>query len=185
MGIDIASMVHVTRQGLARRPDTGRPARRRAGTGQPRDGIRCRTRPAAGRPLKSCARKGTRCRSTRTKADILVLTSTIDVLLFKDALEATVKVMNHLGLDWTIHSCAFEGANFGLLSGYPRSRSLPPNASPARRSHWAPMVIVPECGHAYPALRWEGANAHGARCRSRSWRFPSFSAAKSWPGACI
>jgi hypothetical protein len=50
-----------------------------------------------------------------------VLSSTIEILLFKDALEATVKVMNHLGVDWTVHTCAFEGANFGLLRWWRRS----------------------------------------------------------------
>ena len=98
----------------------------------------------------------------KEKADVLVLSSTIDIQLFKDALEATVKVMNHLGVDWTIHSCAFEGANFGLLSGYERvQRVASERITRQAISLGAKLVIVPECGHAYPALRWEGANEHG------------------------
>ena len=99
----------------------------------------------------------------KEKADVLVLSSTIDILLFNDALEATVKVMNHLGVDWTIHSCAFEGANFGLLSGYEQvQKSASERIASQAIALGAKLVIVPECGHAYPALRWDGANEHGS-----------------------
>jgi ferredoxin len=53
----------------------------------------------------------------KPKADVMVLTTVIDILLFQDSLVATVKLMNHLKLDWTFRSGGFESANFGLLSG--------------------------------------------------------------------
>lgn len=96
------------------------------------------------------------------RADVLVLTTVIDILLFRDALAATVKVMNSLGISWTFRSGGFEAANFGLLSG---QEDLQREAS--RRvideaiAVGARTVIVPECGHAYPALRWEGGGALG------------------------
>ncbi len=96
------------------------------------------------------------------RADVLVLTTVIDILLFQDALVATVKVMNHLGLNWTFRTGGFEAANFGLLSGMEdlqrqASRKIIDEAIVVG----AKTVIVPECGHAYPALRWEGAAMAG------------------------
>lgn len=92
------------------------------------------------------------------RADVLVLTTVIDILLFQDSLLATVKIMDQLGLDWTFRTGGFEAANFGLLSGVEdlqrlASRKIIDEAI----AIGAKTVIVPECGHAYPALRWDGA----------------------------
>ncbi len=90
------------------------------------------------------------------RADVLLVTTVIDVLLYRDAFAATARILNHLGATWTLRSAGFEAANFGLLSG---SESLQVAAS--RRligealAIGARTVILPECGHAYPALRWE------------------------------
>lgn len=51
------------------------------------------------------------------RADVMVVTSVIDVLLYQDALAATAKILNHLGASWTLRTDGFEGSNFGLLSG--------------------------------------------------------------------
>lgn len=90
------------------------------------------------------------------RADVMVVTTVIDVLLYQDALAATARILNHLGVPWTIRSAGFEAANFGLLAG---NEALQQAAS--RRvidealAVGARVVILPECGHAYPALRWE------------------------------
>lgn len=90
------------------------------------------------------------------KADLMLVTTVIDVLLFQDALAATARVLNHLGVNWTLRSAGFEAANFGLLSG---SEALQKQASERLISEamaiGAQTVILPECGHAYPALRWD------------------------------
>ncbi len=94
----------------------------------------------------------------KPKADVLVLTTVIDVLLFRDALAATVKIMNRLGIEWTFRSRGFEAANFGLLSGVEDAqRKATLRVIDEALAVGAKTVIVPECGHAYPALRWEGA----------------------------
>ncbi len=89
-------------------------------------------------------------------ADVMMVTTVIDVLLYQDALAATAKILNHLGVSWTIRSSGFEAANFGLLSG---SETLQKTASKRLVDEalaiGATCVILPECGHAYPALRWE------------------------------
>ena len=98
----------------------------------------------------------------KPKAEVLVLTTVIDILLFQDALIATVKLMNHLKLDWTFRSGGFESANFGLLSGVEdEQRAATRNIVNEAIAIGAKTVIVPECGHSYPALRWDGAAMAG------------------------
>lgn len=93
----------------------------------------------------------------KAHADVMLVSTVIDVLLFQDALAATARILNHLKIDWTLRSAGFEAANFGLLSG---NEALQETAS--RRiidealAIGAKAVILPECGHAYPALRWDG-----------------------------
>ena len=59
--------------------------------------------------------------------------------------------MNHLGVDRTIHSCAFEGANNGLLSGYEEvQKSASDRITSQAIALGAKLVIVPECGLGYP-----------------------------------
>lgn len=162
MGIDIASMVNVSRQALAEAgliPAGLRAVEQEQGSRGTVFGVGPDQLQAAVATLRS---KGIDVPLDKKQADVLVLSSTIDILLFNDALEATVKVMNHLGVDWTIHTCAFEGANFGLLSGYEQvQKSASERITTQAIAVGASMVIVPECGHAYPAMRWEGANEHG------------------------
>lgn len=97
------------------------------------------------------------------QADIMVVSTVIDVLLFQDALAATARVLNHLGRSWTIRSAGFEAANFGLLSG---NETLQKEAShriiDEAIAISAKEVILPECGHAYPALRWDAVMEDGS-----------------------
>ncbi len=98
----------------------------------------------------------------KEKADVLVLSTVVDGMLFNDALVGTVKIMNHLGLDWTFSSSNFEAANFGLLSGYEGLQKYASDGIINKAIEiGAKTVLVPECGHAYPALRWDGANNYG------------------------
>ena len=92
------------------------------------------------------------------QADVLVLSTVIDILLFKDAVAATVKIMNHVGVKWTFRSAGFEASNFGLLSGHEELQKVASRKIIGEAILiGAKTVIVPECGHAYPALRFDGA----------------------------
>lgn len=161
-GVDIASMVVVMRQALA---NAGLiPAGLRAV--EQEQGSRGTVFGVGGEQLmqvvEALREKGHEVPVDKEKADVLVLSSTLDVLLFNDALESTVRVMNHLGLNWTIHTCAFEGANFGMLSGLEKvQKAASERITREAIRCGARYVIVPECGHSYPALRWDGANEHG------------------------
>ncbi|MCC2634178.1 MAG: protein of unknown function cysteine-rich region [Ramlibacter sp.] len=91
------------------------------------------------------------------RADVMVVTTVIDVLLYHDALAATARILNHLGVRWTLRSAGFEAANFGLLAGNEAlQRAASRRIVDEALAIGATTVILPECGHAYPALRWEG-----------------------------
>lgn len=93
----------------------------------------------------------------KAHADVMLVTTVIDVLLFQDALAATARILNHLKVDWTLRSAGFEAANFGLLSGNEAlQRTASQKIIDEALAIGAKAVILPECGHAYPALRWEG-----------------------------
>ncbi|NEV62662.1 (Fe-S)-binding protein [Thiorhodococcus minor] len=91
----------------------------------------------------------------KPKAEVMVLSSAVDLVGNGNGLLATAKVMNHMGVDWTVCSSAFESANFGLLSGDMRlwAKLVHPIVQTAERIG-AKTLVIAECGHAYPALRW-------------------------------
>jgi Fe-S oxidoreductase len=99
----------------------------------------------------------------KVKAEVLVLTTAVEVLLFPDALVAMAKVMKSIGANWTVSSNAFEAANVGLISG-----DIAAETEATRRiidhavSVGASIVLVPESGHAYQTLRWDAAERNGA-----------------------
>jgi len=168
MGINIAAMVNTSRQALAMAgliPDELR------AMGQEQCGSieKCGSGSVFGvgpdemrDAVKRLQEEGLEIPLDKEKADVMVLTTVVDISLFNDALISTIKVMNKLGLNWTFRSCAFEGANFGLLSGYELLQASASNKIVNEAiACGAKTVIVPECGHAYPALRWEGANEFG------------------------
>ena len=95
-------------------------------------------------------------------SEILVLTSGLDIMLFNDALAGTAKIMHHLGVSWSFCTEAYESANFGLLSGHEDTqRAASKRIIDRAASCGAKLIITPECGHAFPSLRWEGAEMVG------------------------
>ncbi len=98
----------------------------------------------------------------KPRAEYLLLTTVSDLLLYRRSLAATARIMNHLGLDWTIRAASFEAEHFGVLSGDEAAqRQQTQRIIDAALACGAKFVIVPECGHAYPALRFEGPNELG------------------------
>ena len=51
------------------------------------------------------------------KADVLLLTTVSDLLLYRQSFAAIARILDKLALSWTIRSEAFEASNFGVLSG--------------------------------------------------------------------
>ena len=98
----------------------------------------------------------------RPRADVLVTLSSIEIMKYPLSLVALARVMEHAGVSWTLSSSGYEATNFGMLSGnreWQREATL--KLIDAAIACHAMVLVLPECGHAYSALRWQGANAFG------------------------
>ncbi|MGE5087721.1 MAG: (Fe-S)-binding protein [Candidatus Levyibacteriota bacterium] len=96
------------------------------------------------------------------EADVLVTMSSIEIQKYPQSIAAVAKVLNHLGMSWTFRSDGYEATNFGLLSGnadWQKDMSLKLIEAAIRCK--AKLLLLPECGHAYSAMRWAGANVYG------------------------
>ncbi len=95
-------------------------------------------------------------------SDVLMLTSGLDIHLFDDAMLGTIRTLDHLKINWTLCSHAFEGANFGLLAGSDKTQKHSTlTIVNAAIEMGVKLVLTPECGHTYPAMRWAAAEIYG------------------------
>ncbi len=98
----------------------------------------------------------------KPEADVLVTFSSIEIMKYPESLVATARILNHAGYSWTLSSNGYEATNFGLLSGNPDwQRDMSMKLIDAAVACKAKTLVLPECGHAYTALRWMGANMYG------------------------
>jgi Fe-S oxidoreductase len=162
MGISLSPMIRVMREGLAAAdlvPDELQALdaeQRDAGTVFGVGEAQFRDR------LEELRQEGVEVAVDKDHAEVVVLTSAIEVLLFPESLAATAKIMGSLQLDWTFLSDAFDATNVGLLSGDDAAlKKVTAHIVERTGSCNAKTLIVPETGHAYQALRWEGANELG------------------------
>lgn len=96
------------------------------------------------------------------QADVLVTMSSIEIQKYPESMAAVAKVLNHMGLSWTFRSDGYEATNFGLLSGNADwQRDMSMKLIKAAIACKAKILLLPECGHAYTAMRWQGANIYG------------------------
>jgi Fe-S oxidoreductase len=162
MGVNLADMVLSTREALA---DAGMVPNELLAAAQEQYGNRTLFGVGAAQLeefVENLRRQGLEVPFGEVGSDVMVLTSVIDILLFSDGLIATIKVMNHLGVKWSLCPEGFESANFGLLSGIRDiQKAVTKRVIDAAIHCGAKTVIVPECGHAYMALRWDAANMYG------------------------
>jgi Fe-S oxidoreductase len=95
-------------------------------------------------------------------AEYMVLLSSMEIMNFPEYLEAIARIMKQAGKTWTISSKAFEATNSGVQIGVSDiARELVTRVVDAAEELGAKTVISPECGHAFTAIRWEGANLIG------------------------
>ena len=92
-------------------------------------------------------------------ADVLVTFSSIEIMKYPASLVAIARILNHAGHAWTISTHGFEATNFGMLSGgIDWQRHATMKLVDAAIACRASTLLMPECGHAYTAMRWHGAN---------------------------
>lgn len=95
-------------------------------------------------------------------AEYMVMLSSMEIMNFPEYLGAIAKIMNHVGKTWTLCSTAFEATNAGIQMGNSDiARVIVSRIVEGAETLKVKTVISPECGHAYTALRWEGANLMG------------------------
>ncbi|MEJ2058995.1 MAG: (Fe-S)-binding protein [Gammaproteobacteria bacterium] len=96
------------------------------------------------------------------QADVVLAMSSIEIMKYPKAIADTAKVMNTLGLSWTFRTDGYEATNFGMLSGNSEwQRDMSMKLIEACIKIGAKLLVLPECGHAYGAMRWSGANVYG------------------------
>lgn len=96
------------------------------------------------------------------RADILVTAAPAELTEHTKALADAAKILNRTGERWTMHQAGFDASNIGFNNGdlelqEKLTRSLVDTAVKVG----AKTVVLPECGHAYGAARWEAAKWYG------------------------
>lgn len=156
MGIDIATMVHVGRGALYEAGLTPPEILAIAGEQMQQDSVF----QADDEKLKQVVgmlreQEGVEVPLDKPHAKILVLLSGLDVSMNPRGILATTKVLNYLGADWTVRSDGFESINFGAQVGDDAlHREIAERRIDVAKTVGAETVILCECGHTYPALRW-------------------------------
>jgi Fe-S oxidoreductase len=165
MGIDIAGLVRLAREGMAAGgfapPDLYKAAERALATGSP-IGVRW---PALKRQIELQEQEtGLKVPVDAEGAEYLVVLTSIEIMGFPEAIGALARIFRQAGATWTIPSAGFEATNVGVQMGSRDvAAELLSRIVEAAERLKVKTVISPECGHAYSALRWEGPNLLGRR----------------------
>jgi Fe-S oxidoreductase len=155
MGIDLAGLISDARQGMARAGLAPRELResvdRDALTREFRDGI-----------ARLAAEHGVEMPVDKPKAEILYTVSRTELESYPKAIVAAARILKHVGADWTFRSDGWRADNLGLHAGdVDRQRQETIKLVTAAIGCGAKTLVLPECGHAYGALRWMGAEMYG------------------------
>lgn len=98
----------------------------------------------------------------REQAEVMLLVAGIEVDRYPGQVAAMARIMQKLGVSCTYRSDALFAENLAYFAGsrdWQRAISL--KVIEAAVACHAKTVVVPECGHAYTALRWEAADLYG------------------------
>ncbi len=95
-------------------------------------------------------------------ADVLLTVSSIEMMKYPDSIVSMGKLFNAAGVNWTFSSKGYEATNFGYLAGKSDiSKLMTTRIVEAAEDLGVKTLIIPECGHAYSVMRWNGANVMG------------------------
>jgi Fe-S oxidoreductase len=162
MGIDVAALIEQARHamfdaGLAPKELYEKAAHQRL-TGQPE----ASAEPYREQLLAIGAQFGVDMPLDQAEVEVMLCVPRTDIEHYPGAVAALARVMQHLGVACTFRSDALVAENYGYYAGGKEwqreiSRRLIVQAIACR----AKILLVPECGHAYAALRWEAAELYG------------------------
>jgi Fe-S oxidoreductase len=162
MGIDIAELIRDARHGLYK-----------AGLLPERLALMDRTARQWGSPAtppedlpdilaEVAAEHGVAIPCDLPKADLLVTAAPAELGEHTQALADAAKVLNRVGMSWTLHRDGFDASNIGFNNGdLELHQRLTRALIDTALKIGAHTVLLPECGHAYGAARWEAARWYG------------------------
>ncbi len=162
VGIDVAGLVEETRQGMF---DAGlapqalyEAAANQYRTGVPRPG----EEPYRDKLLAIGDEHGVSVPVDRSQADAMITLSSMEVDQYPAQVAALAKVMERVGGSYTFRSDALLADNYAYYAGGREwQKALSRRLIDEARACGAAVVVVPECGHCYTALRWEAAELEG------------------------
>jgi Fe-S oxidoreductase len=155
MGIDIAGLISDARHGMARAGLVPKELRQAADRGpSPKD--------FKDRMARLASENRVDIPVDKAKAGILYTVSATELEKYPKQIVATARIMKRLGADWTLRSDGYQANNYGLYAGdAQKQKEASAKLIDAAIACGAKTLILPECGHAYGALRWQGANLYG------------------------
>ena len=168
MGIDIAELVKVSRHGMfaaglvpERLALMDRAARQWGSTATPGEDL----------PdilAEVSAEHGVAIPCDLDRADILVTAAPAELGEHTKALADAAKVLNRVGARWTMCQAGFDASNVGFNNGdLELQEKLTRTLIDTAVRLGATTVLLPECGHAYGAARWEAAKWYGKALPAR------------------
>ena len=162
MGIDVAALIEQARHamfeaGLAPRELYQKAAHQQL-TGQPESSAE----PYREQLLAIGRQFGVEIPLDKPQAEVMLCVPRTDIEHYPAAVAALARVMQHLQVSCTFRSDGLVAENYGYYAGgkaWQRdiSRRLIDQAIACHAS----ILLVPACGHAYAALRWEAADLYG------------------------
>jgi Fe-S oxidoreductase len=154
MGIDLAGLINEARHGMALAGLAPRELREAADRPVPKD--------FKDRIGRLAAEHRVDIPIDKARAEVLCTVSSTEIERYPASIVATAQIMGRLGADWTFRSDGYQANNYGLLAGdQQRQSEASMKLINAAIACGAKTLILPECGHAYGALRWMGANIYG------------------------
>jgi len=162
MGIDVAALIEQARHamfdaGLAPKELYEKAAHQRD-TGQPE----VSAEPYRDQLLAIGARFGVEIPLDKPEAQIMLCVPRTDIEHYPGAIVALARVMQHLGVSCTFRSDGLVAENYGYYAGGKEwQREISLRLIEQAIACKAKILLVPECGHAYAALRWEAADLYG------------------------
>src|SRR5512143_1157016 len=175
MGIDIADLVKQARHGMH---DAGLVPQRLALMDRTARQWGSPATPAEDLPdilAEVSAQHGVAIPCDLDSADILVTAAPAELSEHTKALADAAKILNRLGVRWTMHRDGFDASNIGFNEGdLELQERLTRSLIDTAQRIGAKTLLLPECGHAYGAARWEAARWYVAQVPVRILHMTEF-----------
>ena len=184
MGLDLEGLISQARHGMARAGLVPRElwdaAERSA-----RDGGAAGSVSALKDLLSRLAQQnGVEIPLDKPKASVLCTLASDEIEKYPQSIVAMARIMAHVGADWTYRSDGYDATNLGLLTGNrERQKAMTMKLVDAAVACGAQTLVLPECGHAYSAMRWMGAEMAGKPLPFRVLHISEFLAGEVASGA--